>query len=67
MILFPRILTRQALEWFAHLLGGITTWDKLENNFITHFSYNIKNDITIAILCHTKQEEGESLIKNFQW
>jgi thiamine transporter ThiT len=54
MILFIRSLIGQALEWFAHLHSGITTWEELANKFITKFCYNIKNDITIATPCHTK-------------
>lgn len=56
MILFPKSLAGQALEWFTHLPIGIRSWDELADKFITQFSFNIENDITIATLCHTKQE-----------
>jgi hypothetical protein len=66
MRLFFRSLTRHALEWFSHLPMGIQTFDEIANKFITHFYFNIENNIAIATLCQTKKEEGENFITFFK-
>lgn len=61
MRLFPWSLNGIALEWFSKLPYGIRSWGELAEKFVEHFSFNIDNEITIATLCHTTQDEGENL------
>lgn len=66
MILFPSSsLVGKALEWFSNLPLRIQTWSGLVDNFVTHFSYNIENNIILATLCQD-QKEGETFIYFFQ-
>lgn len=54
--IFPRRLGGQATDLFTHLPHGtITTFFELANKFVTHFSYNIQNDITIMDISNTKK------------
>ena len=62
MKLFPRSLGGPALEWYSKLPGNIKSWSELEDKSISHFSFNITNEVTLFDLCSTKQKIGESFI-----
>lgn len=62
MRLFPRSLGGPALEWYSKLLGNIKSWSELADKFISHFSFNITNEVTFSDLCSTKQKVGEPFI-----
>lgn len=62
MCLFPRSLNGQLMEWFSRLLSGIKSFEKLVNRFISQYSYNVRNEITMLDLCNVKQKNGESFM-----
>lgn len=59
MRLFPKSLGGTTTSWFSRLPGGIRTFEELIQKFLSHYSYNIERDITMADLCNTKQKPGE--------
>ena len=62
MRLFPSSLGGPALEWYSKLPGTIKSWSELAKKFISHFSFNITNGVTLSNLCSTKQKVGEPFI-----
>lgn len=62
MRLFPRSLNGQSMEWFSRLPSGIKSFEELVNRFISQYSYNIRNEITMLDLCNVKQKNGESFM-----
>ena len=59
MRLFPCSLGGPALEWYSKLPRNIKSWKELAEKFISHFSFNITNEVTLSYLCTTKQKLGE--------
>lgn len=64
--LFLGNFTRQAMDWYTHLLGNIKSWNELVEKFICHFAFNIDNEITMLDLCNAKQKPGEPLMTFLQ-
>ncbi len=62
MRLFPHSLGGLALEWYSKLPGNIKSWSELVDKLISHFAFNITNEVTLSNLCSTKQKVGESFI-----
>ena len=62
MRLFPHSLGGLTLQWYSKLLGTIKSWSELADKFISHFSFNITNKVTLSNLCSTKQKMGEPFI-----
>lgn len=60
MRLLPKSLEGTTLEWFSHLPPKIDSWGELAKLFITNFSFNIDNLVTLMDLCATRQKEGEA-------
>lgn len=54
MRLFSKSLGGTTLEWFSHLSPKITSWGELAELFISNFSFNIDNPITLMDLCEMK-------------
>lgn len=59
MHLFPRTLSGQSMEWFSRLPSAIKSFEELVNRFISQYSYNMQNKITMPDLCNIKQNNGE--------
>lgn len=66
MRLFPKSLGGMTLEWFSHLPPKIASWGELVEQFITNFSHNIDNPVTLKDLCATKRREGETFASFLQ-
>lgn len=66
MRLFPRSLGGMAMEWFSKLPSRIKTFEELASKFMAHYSYNIKHDVTMIMLCNTKQKDGEAFLTFLQ-
>lgn len=64
MCLFSESLDGRALEWFSHLPHR--SQGELVQQFITNFSHNIDNPMTLIDLCATKQKEVESFSFSLQ-
>ena len=59
MRLFPHSLGGPALEWYSKLPRIIKSWKELVEKFISHFSFNITNEVTLSDLCTTKKKLWE--------
>lgn len=57
--LFPKSLGGPALEWFSHLPPKINSWGELAELFISNFSHNIDNPISLMDLCNAKKKMSE--------
>ena len=57
--LFPRSLKGLALEWFTKLTPPLGTFNEFARRFTQHFSYNIRQPITMIDLGALKQHQGE--------
>lgn len=62
MRLFPRSLNGQSMEWFSRLPSGIKSFEEIVNKFISQYSYNIRNEITMLDLCNVKLKNDESFM-----
>lgn len=62
MRLFPRSLGGPTLEWYSKFPGTIKSWSELADKFISHFAFNITNEVTLSDLCATKQKTREPFI-----
>ena len=62
MRFFLHSLGGPALKWYSKLPGNIKSWSELVDKFISHFSFNITNEVTLSNLCSTKQKIGKSFI-----
>lgn len=70
MCLFPRSLSGQSMEWFSKLSFGIKSFEEIVNRFISQYSYNIKNEITMLDLYNIKQNNGEPFmvfLQRWRW
>ena len=47
------------MEWFSKLPPGIKYFNELVDMCVTHYSYNIRHEVTMLDLCNTKQKNGE--------
>ena len=54
MRLFPHSLGQTTLEWYSKLPGTIKSWLELAEKFISHFAFNITNEVTLSDLSSTK-------------
>ena len=59
MRLFPRSLGGPTLEWYSKLSSNIKSWNELAKKIISHFLFNITNEVTLFDLCATKKKTGE--------
>ena len=62
MRLFPHSLGGPALEWYSKLFVTIKSWLELTDKFVSHFAFNITNEVTLSDLCSTKQKVREPFI-----
>jgi hypothetical protein len=64
--LFPRILSRAAMEWFSRLPSGLIDFQDIVDLFINHFSFNMDMDVSLQELNGLKQARGETFAKFLQ-
>lgn len=50
MHLFPRSLNGKSMEWLLRLPSEIKSFEELVNRFISQYSYNVMNGITMLDL-----------------
>lgn len=62
MHLFPRSLNGQSIEWFSKLTSRIKSFEELMDRFISQYSSNVRNEITMLDLCNVKQKNGKYLM-----
>ena len=62
IILFPRSLKGQAMEWFTNITPLIKTFKETIHKFVQNFAYNLSRSITMLDLCNLKQNQGESFV-----
>ena len=66
MRLFPQSFGGQTMEWFSKLPLGIKSFNELVDIFVTHYSYNIRHEVTMFDFCNAKQKNGEPFLTFLQ-
>lgn len=62
MRLFPWSFRGQDMDWFSKLPFSIKSFKELVDMFVTHYSYNIRHEVTILDLWNTKQNKGNHFL-----